>query len=152
MAGISIADVLYAQKQNLDEAVKLYRVAIGILDDSRPRYDRNVFDCYVKIGDILMLRDDREAALKEYKVAWAIARDAAAANTSSVIWQRNLANSRIRIGDVLTAQERWRDALEQYQSALEIVTALAAKYPKSTEWPALVELLKATIQSLTLKT
>ena len=152
MAGISIADVLYAQKQNLDEAVKLYRVAIGILDDSRPRYDRNVFDCYVKIGDILMLRDDREAALKEYKVAWAIARDAAAANTSSVIWQRNLANSRIRIGDVLTAQERWRDALEQYQSALEIVTALAAKYPKSTEWPALVESLKATIQSLTLKT
>jgi tetratricopeptide (TPR) repeat protein len=152
MAGISIADLLRAQKQNLDEAMKLYRTAIEILDEVRPRYDRNVFDCYIKIGDILILQDEREGALKEYKVAWAIARDSAARNPSSVIWQRSLATSYIRIGDVLTAQERAREALEQYQKALEIVTELTTKYPKSTEWPALVESLKAKIQSLAAKT
>jgi tetratricopeptide (TPR) repeat protein len=152
MAGISIADLLRAQKQNLDEAMKLYRAAIEILDEVRPRYDRNVFDCYIKIGDILILQSDREGALKEYKVAWAIARDSAARNSSSVIWQRSLATSYIKIGDVLTAQERAREALEQYQKALEIVMELMAKYPKSAEWPALVESLKAKIESLALKT
>jgi len=151
MAAISVADVLHAQKQNLDEAVKLYRTAIDILDEAKPRQDRNVFDCYIKIGDILILQDDREGALKEYKVAWAIARDIAADNPNSVIWQRNLTTSYIKLGDLLTAQERSREALEQYQKALEIVTALAAKYPNSTEWPPLVESLKAKIQSLALK-
>ena len=147
-AGISVADLLYAQKQNLDEAVKLWRAAIEILDEARPRYDRNVFDCYIKIGDILLLKDDREGALKEYKVAWAIARDIAAKNTSSVIWQRNLTISYIKIGDLLASQERSREALEHYEKALEIVTALAVKDPKSNEWSALVESLKAKIQKL----
>ncbi len=151
LAGISVADLLYAQRQSLEEVVKLCHAAIEILDEARPRYDRNVFDCYLKIGDILVLQDDREGALKEYKLAWAIARDLVARNMDSVIWQRSLATSYIKIGDVLTAQERSREAVEQYQKALEIVTALAAKYPKSTEWPPLVESLKAKIQSLASK-
>ncbi len=147
-AAISIADLLGEQKQNLNEAVKLYRDAIVILDELRPRYDRNVFDCYIKIGNILILQDNREGALTEYKRANAIARDSAASNASSVIWQRNLTTSHIKIGDLLAAQERTREALEHYQQALEIVTALAAKDAKSVEWPPLIEELKAKIRTL----
>ena len=134
--------------RNLDEAVKLCRAAIEILDEARPRQDRNVFGCYIKIGDILLLQDDREGALKEYKVAWAIARDIAAGNPGSVTWQRNLATSYIKIGDLLAKQERSREALGQYEKALEIVTELAVKYPKTDEWPALVEALKTKIQKI----
>jgi tetratricopeptide (TPR) repeat protein len=147
-AAISVADLLESQKQSLEEAVKLYRDAIDILDEARPRYDRNVFHCYLKIGDILNLQGDREGSFKEYKIAWAIARDSAAADPSSVIWQRNLATSYIKLGDVLTAQERAQDALENYQKALEIVMALAQQYPNSAEWPALAESLKTKTQKL----
>jgi tetratricopeptide (TPR) repeat protein len=63
---ISVADLLVAQKQNLDEALKLYRDAIVVLDDARPRsrYDTNIIDAYIQIGDILLLRSDREGALR----------------------------------------------------------------------------------------
>jgi tetratricopeptide (TPR) repeat protein len=142
-AAISVADLLKAQKQNLDESEKLYREAIEILDELRPRYDRDVFDCYIKIGDILMLQNDWEGALKEYKLAWAIARDAAAKDPSAVGWQQNLVTSYDKIGDLLAAQGRSAEAVEQYQQALDIVTAPAASYPKSD-----AESLKTKIQAL----
>jgi tetratricopeptide (TPR) repeat protein len=148
MAAILVADSLEEQKQGLDEAVKLYREAIKILDEARPRYDRNIFDCYIKIGEILILKDDREGALNEYKVASAIARDTAASNKNSVILQRNAATSYSKIADLLAAQEHSREALDHYQQALDIVTDLAAKYPTSDEWPTLAESLKAKIQNL----
>jgi tetratricopeptide (TPR) repeat protein len=137
MAGIAVADLLTEQKenladpakqkQNLDEAVRLYREAIEILDEVRPRYDRNVFDSYIRIGDIFNSRVDQDGALKEYKIASGIALSLAAQNPDSVIWQRNLATSYIKLGDVLTAQQDSRGALEHYEKALEIVTALAEK-------------------------
>jgi tetratricopeptide (TPR) repeat protein len=150
MTGISVADVLAEQNQNLDEALKLYRDAIAILDEVRPRYDNNVFECYLKIGDILSSRNDRDGALREYKRASGIARDSAVANQSSVPWQRRLATSYGKIGDQLAAQAPSNEARDQYQQALNIVMALAAEYPKSTEWPALAESLTAKIQNLNL--
>jgi tetratricopeptide (TPR) repeat protein len=134
---ILVADTLEAQKQNLDEAVKLYGDAIAIQDEARPRYDSDVFYCYIKIGDVRILQNNREDALTEYKRAWAIARDRAAGNTNSLVWQRNLATAYTKIGDVLTVDQRLREALESYEKALEIVASLAAKFPQSTEWPAL---------------
>src|SRR5262249_27709701 len=143
-----VADELVEQNQNLDEAVTFYRAAIDTLDELRPRYDRDVFRCYIKIGDVRTLQNDRGSALTEYKRANAIARDSAAKNEHSVIWQRNLTTSHIKIGDLLAAQERAHEAIEHYRQALEIVTALAAKDPKSAEWPALMEQLRTKIETL----
>jgi tetratricopeptide (TPR) repeat protein len=142
LSAIPLAD-LEAEEKNHEQALELYRNAIEILDNARPRYDRNVFDCHLKIAGILLSQNDRDGALNEYKQAWAIARDASAANQDSVPWQRNLATALSKIGDLLAAQAPPAAALDQYRQALEIVTALAAKYPKSNEWPAFAEELKA---------
>ena len=151
IAGMSVADVLVAQNQDLDEAVKLYRAAIEILDDLRPRYDRDVFRCYIKIGDILRSRGDPEGALTEYKRASAIARQSAAKDPTSAPWQRNLADSYAKIGGFLIEQGRTREALEHYKNALEFVEELAAKRPTNIAWTALVQSLKAEVQKLASK-
>src|SRR5262249_7427356 len=46
-AAILVADLLEAQKQNLDEAVRLYSEAIEIQDEVRPQQDRDVFHSYI---------------------------------------------------------------------------------------------------------
>ena len=47
---MAVADVLVASKGDLEEAVKLYRGAIESVDDLRPRYDRSVFLCYIRMA------------------------------------------------------------------------------------------------------
>ena len=116
-----------------------------ILDEARPRYDRNVFDCYIKIGDILILTSDRDGALKEYRVASAIARDLAASNTDSVIWQRNLATSYIKIGDILAAQERCARGDRALPEGPGNCDGARGEVSQSDEWPALAKSLKAKI-------
>jgi tetratricopeptide (TPR) repeat protein len=148
-AAIPVADLLVALKQDLGEAVKLYREAIDILDEARPRYDREVFECYIRIGDVRVLQDDWEDALKEYQRASAIARDIVAGEPGNVTWQKNLATSYIKIGDLLAAQRRSHEALEYYKQALEIITALAAKSPRS-EGADPTEALRVKIQNLAL--
>jgi tetratricopeptide (TPR) repeat protein len=150
-AAIAFADVLGAQKNDLNEAVKLYRQVIEIQDEARPRHDDDVFDSYIKIGDIRLLQQDRETALTEYTRAWSIAHDFTEEDANSVKWQRNLTTSYIKIGDLLAAEERTHAALEQYQKALAIAATLAAKNPNSSEWLGLVESLKAKIQPIQLK-
>jgi len=146
-ATIRVADLLAAQEQNLDEAVKLYRSAIAILDEARPIYDREVFNCYIKIGDVLKLQHDGEGALKEYGRASRIARDSTAGDATSVQWQKNLAQSYDKIGEFLAAQERADEALEHYQTAITFVENLVAKYPQIAALPALAERLKEKIGS-----
>jgi tetratricopeptide (TPR) repeat protein len=147
-AGIAVADVLVAQKDKLEEAVKFYREAIDIQDEVRPRHDDDVFGCYIKIGDIRLLQEDRDGALTEYTRAWAIANNIVADNRTSVAWQRRLTNSYIKIGDLLVTIDRSAEARAQYQEALKIVTDLAAKNPQSAEWLGLVESLKTKIQGI----
>jgi tetratricopeptide (TPR) repeat protein len=156
MTAISVADLLTKQKdvdeavkrKNYDEAIKLYREAIEILDDATPRDDGNVFESYIKIGDILDSRADRDGALKEYKLASDIALSAATSSPDSVKWQRNLAKSYDKIGDVFAGLENPREAITQYQHGLEIVKALAAKYPQASEWRTFAESLNAKIGKL----
>jgi tetratricopeptide (TPR) repeat protein len=156
MTAISVADLLTKQKdvdeavkrKNYDEAIKLYLDAIEILDDATPRDDGNVFESYIKIGDILDSRADRDGALKEYKLASGIALSAATSNPDSVKWQRNLAKSYDKIGDVFAGLKNAREAITQYQKALEIVKALATKYPQAAEWQTFAESLNAKIGKL----
>jgi tetratricopeptide (TPR) repeat protein len=156
-AAIAVADVLTAQKVNLDEATqkanldeaeKLYRRAIEVQELVLPRHDDDVFDCYVKIGDIRLSQEDREGALTEYTRAWSIANDTVADDRTSVAWRRRLTASYIKIGDLLVTIDRPAEAREQYQEALKIVTDLAAKNPQNGEWTALGESLKMKIQAI----
>ena len=141
-AGMAVADVLVASKGDLEEAVKLYRGAIESVDDLRPRYDRSVFLCYIKIGDILKSRNDFDSALAEYKVASAIARKSATRDAASTTWQRNLEISYAKIGDLLAAQGRARAMSDHYREALDFVEKLAAQHPENTKWAALAQSLK----------
>ena len=147
VAAIPVADLLLAQKQNLNEAVKLCRSAIEILDEARPYYDGDVFNCYIKIGDVLKLQDDGGGALKEYNIASGIAAANATSNPGNAVWQGNLEQSYVKIADFLAAQGRTRDAHEHYQSAIKFVENLVAQNPQIAALSALAERLKEKIGS-----
>jgi tetratricopeptide (TPR) repeat protein len=116
--------------------------------DVRPRYDQDIYRCYVRIGDIAHLRGEPEAALAEYRLALAIARESAAKDPTSAAWRTDLDESASKLGDLLTGQGRKSEAIEHYQKALEFVQALADKNPEIPEWAALTQSLKAKIESL----
>jgi tetratricopeptide (TPR) repeat protein len=144
-AAISVADLLSAQKRDLDEAETMYRQAIDILDEARPRFDRDVFNCYIKVGDILLLRQDRAGASTDYKRAQAIARERVGSGTSSE-WQRNLMVSRVK--ELLTFDERAHWTPEKYQQILVALGELVSIEPQNLEWSTLMGKLKLEIQEL----
>jgi tetratricopeptide (TPR) repeat protein len=146
--GMAIAELLVLQNQNLDEAVKLYRSAIDSLDDWRPRYDRDIFRCYIGIGNIFASQTKPEAALTEYRVALAIARESATRNPADVWWRKNLINAVFQIGEVLKGEGRIAEAIAHYQKVLEFVQGLADEHPKIAEWAALAQSLQAKIDTL----
>jgi tetratricopeptide (TPR) repeat protein len=151
VAGMSLAGLLKEQSPGSDEALKLYGEAIDILDELQPQYDRDVFSCYIGIGEILNSRNDWQGALQKYSMASGIAQGRAPKNASSTIWQKNLTSSYFKIGELLTAQDPSR-ALQHYQEALAFVsTELVAKYPDNREWQALASSLRAKLQNLMLK-
>jgi tetratricopeptide (TPR) repeat protein len=128
--------------------VKLYRRAIDVqemvLPLDLPRHDDDVFECYIKIGDIRLSQEDREGALTEYTRAWSIANNVA--DQASVAWRQRLANSYIKIADLLVAEDRAAEARGQYEEALKIVTDLAMKNPQNPDWGALTQSLKSKTQ------
>jgi tetratricopeptide (TPR) repeat protein len=157
-AGISVADLLVTQNQDLDDAAELYRAAIETLDilqqqllkDKKPRselYERDVFRCYLKIGDILK-SGDMESALKEYKKAQGIAEASAKEETTGATWEKNLAEAYAKIGQFLVARGHRSEALGHYNKALEFVEARVAEHPENAGWAALTQFLKAEIEKL----
>jgi tetratricopeptide (TPR) repeat protein len=148
IAGMTVADLLVEQHQGLEEAVSIYRVAIETMDDFSPRYDEDIFRCYIKIGDIQKSQNDPQGALKEYERASSIARDSASNDAAALTWQKNLADAFSRIGALLIAQGRRSDALEHYNKALQFVEALLARHPENAGWAALVRSLKTEIEKL----
>jgi tetratricopeptide (TPR) repeat protein len=92
VAGIAVADALVRRQQDLDEAVSLYRAAITSLDDLKPRYDPDVFNCYMKIGSVAESRKDPQGALTEYETALGIARHAATKSRQRLCQNRRLTN------------------------------------------------------------
>jgi tetratricopeptide (TPR) repeat protein len=148
-AGMTVADLLVEQNQALDEAVSIYRAAIESLDDFSPKYDRDIFRCYIKIGDILKSRNNPEGALTEYRKAAAIAQEAASSDATSATWPRSLTESYTKIGDLLIAEGRRVEALEHYKKALDVGEKLATKHPENAAWAALVQSLQTEIKKLT---
>ena len=152
-AGIALADVLPPTNENVKERLELYEEALKALYEPRykPRYERNVFHCYEAIGDIRLAGNDLDNAFSEYKLAWAIARESAAANPATLFWQRSLVTVLVKIGDVLVRQEHLRKALDHYQQALDILAELTAKYPKNPDWPALAEPVRVKAEAIRAK-
>jgi tetratricopeptide (TPR) repeat protein len=148
IAGINVADVLAAQKQEPDEAIALYRDAIKILDEAGPKYDAYVFHSYLTIGEILQGEGKPDEAYQEYQIATGIARTAAEKIPGSAIWHRNLKSAIITVGDFLVEQGRRREALDHYQQALQFVESLAAKHPGIPAWAELAQLLHEKMQAL----
>ena len=140
--------MLVEQKQAFDEAVNLYRDAIEVRGEARPKYDTRVFHSYIKIGDILKGQNKPDEAYKEYQIAAGIALTAAEKAPGSTIWQRNLGSAIIKGGDLLVEQKRRPEALDHYQQALQFVESLAAKHPNIPEWAALARSLQDKIDAL----
>jgi tetratricopeptide (TPR) repeat protein len=134
--------------QNLADAVKLYRVAISIFDELRPRYDTDVFNCYTKVGDIYILQADPDSALAEYRTASGIALDKASTEPINAAWQRGLVNSYVKMGDILAEKKSVPEAIKQYESAINLTKVLAQRYPQNTEWPSKAEELKKKMDDL----
>jgi tetratricopeptide (TPR) repeat protein len=152
-AGIALADVLPPTNENVKERLDLYEEALKALYEPRykPRYERDVFHCYEAIGDIRLAANDLDNAFSEYNLAWAVARESAAANPATVFWQRSLVTVLVKIGDVLVRQEHLRKALDHYQQALDILAELTAKYPKNPGWPAGAESVRVKVEAIRAK-
>jgi tetratricopeptide (TPR) repeat protein len=147
-AAIKVANLLVELK-SLSEAVRIYREAVETLDEVRPKYDLDVFQIHIKIGDVLAMQGELPNALTEYETASDIARKAAAADPTSGPWQKVLEESYLKIGEFLIRQGRPRDALDHYQKALKFVDELAAKHADVGAWATLAQRLKAEIAKLT---
>jgi tetratricopeptide (TPR) repeat protein len=139
------------RNQNLVSAVKLYHSAISIFDDLRPRYDVEVFNCYIRAGDIYLLQENLDGALAQYKAASGIALEKANAEPTSVAWQRRSVSSYTKIGDTLAVDKSALAAIRQYESALNLTRILAEKDPQNTEWTSAAGELKRKIDDLTAK-
>jgi tetratricopeptide (TPR) repeat protein len=153
-AGIALADVLAPTNENAKERLDLYEEALKALYEPRykPHYERDVFHCYEAIGDIRLAGNGLDNAFSEYNLAWAIARESAAANRATLFWQRSLVTVLVKIGDVLVRQEHLRKALDHYQQALDILAELTAKYPENPDWPALAESVRVKADAIRAKT
>jgi tetratricopeptide (TPR) repeat protein len=148
--GMAIADLLLRLNQDLDDAESFYRGAIETLDEFRPRYDQDVFLCYVGVGDVLKARAEIDAALADYRRAAAIAEEAvtkgAASGTTSVPWVRNLRTAYFRTGELLIDQGHKEKAIEHYQKSLEFMQR--TRYPENAGWSALLQALETEITKL----
>lgn len=100
----------------------------------RARSDRDRMAALNTLGDILVARGERIAALAAYRAGLAIAEALAKKDPGNAAWQRDLSLSHDRIGDVLLAQGDRAGALAAYRAGLAIAEALAAKDPGNTLW------------------
>jgi tetratricopeptide (TPR) repeat protein len=147
----TVPDQNRTRDQNLASAVRLYHSAITFFDDLRPRYDADVFNSYIKVGDVYMLEENPNDALQVYKAALGIALEKANTELTSVAWQRRLVNSYVKIGDTLAEKKSVPDATKQYESALNLTKMLAEKFPQSAEWTSKGEELRKKIDDLASK-
>ena len=145
--GMTISGLLLQLNLDLEEAVTLYRAAIETLDDFRPRYDQDVFQCYIGIGDVQRERADAEAALIEYRRAAGIAEETLTKGVANnAVWLENLRLAYLRIGGLLIEQGRKGDAIAYYQKAIDFMER--TPYPENVDWSALVQWLKTEIEKL----
>lgn len=131
----------------IETALARYRAAAesydGLAKAGNARY-RDLFDVWIKVGDVLIRQDKYKEALDAYQSA-AAAVDQAAPTQRVVNWQIGLSASLEQAGDYLAhktgedtsalhlAGEASGQTLTYYQKALELLEAAAVKEPDNQD-------------------
>jgi tetratricopeptide (TPR) repeat protein len=113
------------------------RTTIGQLEKTAPNnleLQRSREIMLGSIGDVLAAGGDLDAALKNYREAFAILDGLAPAGPANASWQRDLSVSYNKIGDVLVDQGNLPEALKSYRDGLTIADRLAKSDPGNAGW------------------
>ncbi len=126
----------------IDKALERYRVSEqayeSLLGISSPPF-RELFDVRIRIGDVLVRKNDYQEALKVYQSASELAQQAAA-RQRVVSWQIKLSNALEQAGDFLALRAKGNTELAPsgtflvyYHKALEILDAELIKQPNNQD-------------------
>jgi tetratricopeptide (TPR) repeat protein len=157
---VSIQPAIDESARLIDDALGRYRVAAGNFENlannpkgGTPRY-RDLFQVYIKIGDILVRQNNNKEALDAYQSASATAGRAATTTQSIVDWPITLSVSLEQAGDGLTRPSACcqlagqEDALVYYRKALEVLDAAAIKDSNNPDLPSRKSAITAKIEAL----
>lgn len=97
------------------------------------RYQQDLADGTVKLGDVHQRRNDAAAAIEQYRAALKILEPLATANPDLMEVQSALAGIHARLGGVFAVQRVFADSADEYRKAVDILEVLAAKQPSNTE-------------------
>jgi tetratricopeptide (TPR) repeat protein len=138
---VTIEPAIDESARLIGDALGRYRAAAGNFEKlannpkaGNPRY-RDLFEVYIKTGDILVRQNKNKEALDAYQSASTTAERAATTAQSIVNWPITLSVSLEQAGDDLTNSSACcqlasrEDALVYYRKALEVLDAAAIKDP-----------------------
>jgi tetratricopeptide (TPR) repeat protein len=107
---------------------KLLQIAVLAADE------RGVYRAHLRLGDILIGRDNANAAREQFDRAHEIANLNATRHPSDAEWQRDLAVAESKIGDILYGQGDLGSALLYYRRSLAIADRFASTDTRNTSW------------------
>jgi hypothetical protein len=87
-----------------------------------------------RIGDVLRVRGDLSAALKEYEAVRAIMERLARADRSNAAWQHDLAIAYRRFALVYRMQGRFAEALVEARKGRQIMAQAVEMAPGNAQW------------------
>lgn len=106
-----------------------------LLQDARLAADeRGAYRAHLRLGDILVGRDNASGAREQFDRAHEIASLNATRHPGDAEWQRDLSVAESKIGDVLYAQGELARAQLAYRRLLAIADRLASTEPRNTAW------------------
>ena len=103
-------------------------------DPGNSVWQRDLFICHQRIGDVQLARGDARAALAGYRASLEIVARLAGADPGNAGWQEDLSASYVKAGDILLAYGNLATALTSYQSSLAIQQRLAQADPGNARW------------------
>lgn len=117
---------------NTDAAMRAYGLAHSdatealASDPSNPDWQRALWVCNNKLGEVQSASGDTTAATRSFMAALSIAKRLAASDPLNLLWQRDLAISHVLIGDIHEDAGDSEAALKSFEAALAIQERLAA--------------------------
>ena len=107
---------------------KLLQISLQAADE------RGVYRAHLRLGDILVGRDNASGAREQFDRAHQIANLNATRHHGDAEWQRDLSVAESKIGDILYAQGDLARAQLAYRRSLAIADRLASTDPRNTGW------------------
>jgi HAMP domain-containing protein len=157
---VSVQPAIDESARLIDDALGRYRAAASTFEtlannpkDGTPRY-RDLFQVYIRIGDILVRQNNNKQALDAYQSASATAGRAATTTRSIADWPITLSVSLEQAGDGLARRSACcqladqQDALAYYRKALEALDLAAIKAPDNPDLKSRKSAITAKIEAL----